>query len=346
MSTRETSSLRVIADHVMAGRGMAHKTDIAEIVGSLGIADSAVKIGDDCAAIPDGDGWLLFAIEGFVNDFVEADPRFAGYCGIMVNLSDIAAMGGRPIAVVDAIWARNGEAADPILAGLRDASSVYAVPIVGGHTNTRTNGGQLAVAVLGRAKRLITSFDAGDGNVMIAAIDLRGRFREPYLYWDAATGAPPARLRGDLALLPEIAEADLVTAGKDISMAGLVGTAMMLLESSRCGGRIDIDAVPLSPGITIERFLSAFPSFGFVLTAKPENVGTILSKFSARDIACAAIGTVDGTRKVRLWRDGEEIEIWDFERPFIGCVPGSNLSHGSVSRVRGPVDDVPSTRSR
>ena len=36
------------------------------------------RVGDDCAAIPDGDGYLLLAIEGFINDFVAADPWFAG----------------------------------------------------------------------------------------------------------------------------------------------------------------------------------------------------------------------------------------------------------------------------
>ena len=319
-----TLSLRGIADAVMSGRGMAHKTDIADVVAKLGIGASssgapAIPVGDDCAAIPDGDGWLLFAIEGFVNDFVAADPRFAGYCGMMVNLGDIAAMGGRPIAVVDAIWARGGAEADPILAGLREASAIYGVPIVGGHTNSRSDRGQLAVAVLGRAKRLITSFDARDGDVLIAAVDLRGRFREPHLHWDASSGAPPARLRGDLEILPELAEAGLVTSGKDISMAGLVGSAMMLLESSRKGARIEVDAVPCPPGVPLERFLTAFPSFGFVLAARPGDVGAVLSKFSARDIACAAIGTVDTSSKVRLWRDNDEIEVWDFARPFIGC---------------------------
>ena len=313
------TSLAEIADRVLAGRGMAHKTDIADVVAGLGLGESVVRVGDDCAAIPDGDGWLLFAIEGFVNDFVEADPRFAGYCGLMVNLSDIAAMGGRPIAVVDAIWARSGEAADPLLAGLREAAAIYGVPIVGGHTNTRTERGQLAVAILGRAKRLITSFDARDGDVLVAAIDLRGGFRGTSPYWDAATGAPAARLRGDLELLPELAEAGLVAAGKDISMAGLVGSAMMLLESSGRGGIIEIDAVPCPAGIDLARLLLAFPSFGFVLSVAPAKVGAVLARFAARDIACAAIGTVDSSRRMRLWRDGEEIEIWDFSRLFIGC---------------------------
>jgi len=315
------TSLADIAERVLAARGMAHKTDIADVVADLGLGEGAVRVGDDCAAIPDGDGWLLFAIEGFVNDFVEADPRFAGYCGVMVNVSDIAAMGGRSLAIVDAVWARSGDAADPLLAGLREAASVYGVPIVGGHTNTRTERGQLAVAILGRAKRLITSFDASDGDVLVAAIDLRGGFRGASPYWDATTGAPATRLRADLEILPELAEAGLVAAGKDISMAGLVGTAMMLLESSGRGGRIEVDAVPCPAGVPLERMLLAFPSFGFLLSVGSAHVGAVLARFAERDIACAAIGTVDRSRKMRLWRDGEDIEIWDFARPFIGCAP-------------------------
>ncbi len=323
------ATLNEIAAKVMAGRGMAHKTDIASVVERLGLAGrtgSSIRAGDDCAAIPDGDGYLLLAIEGFVNDFVEADPRFAGYCGVMVNLSDIAAMGGRAIAVVDALWASSEEGAEPILAGLREASSIYGVPVVGGHTNTRTDRGQLAVAVLGRAKALITSFDAGDGDVLMAAVDLRGVLREPSLNFDASTGAPAARLRGDLEILPELAEARLVTAGKDISMAGLVGSAMMLLEASGRGARIDVDAIPCPAGVPLDRFLLAFPSFGFVLTARTENVRKVLSRFAARDIACAAVGTVDSSGRVRLWRDDEEVGVWDFERPFIGCAPGSRAA--------------------
>lgn len=315
------TSLQEIADRIVAARGTVHKTDIAHVVTRLGIGSGAIPVGDDCAAIPDGDGYLLFAIEGFVNDFVESDPRFAGYCGLMVNLSDIAAMGGRPIAVVDAIWARSGSDADPILAGLREASTVYGVPIVGGHTNHHADRKQLAVAVLGRAKALITSFDARDGDILIAAIDLRGRFREPHLYWDASSGAPADRLQADLAILPRLAEAGLVTGGKDISMAGLVGTAMMLAESSGRGAMIEVDAIPIPPQASLDRFLLAFPSYGFLLTARPSSVGAVIEQFAERDIACAAIGTMNATSRVQLWRDGRATDVWNFERPFIGCLP-------------------------
>src|SRR6201997_5074441 len=63
-----------------------------------------IRVGDDCAAIPDEDGFLLFAAEGMLESFVANDPWFAGYSAGMGNLSDIAAMGGRPLAVVDVLW--------------------------------------------------------------------------------------------------------------------------------------------------------------------------------------------------------------------------------------------------
>ena len=50
------------------------------------------------------------------------------------------------------------------------------------------------------------------------------------------------RLRGDLELLPQLAEDGLCDAAKDISMAGTLGTALMLLECSQVGARIDLDA--------------------------------------------------------------------------------------------------------
>lgn len=178
-----SASLDNIAALVAKSRGLSSKADIADVVARLGLEvqpGSAIRVGDDCAAIPDEQGWLLFAIEGFVEDFVAADPQFAGWCGVMVNLSDIAAMGGEPIAIADAIWARDGSEADPVLAGLRAAADTYRVPIVGGHTNHRAAHGQLAVAVLGRARHLITSFDAKDGDALLAVVDLRGRFREPF----------------------------------------------------------------------------------------------------------------------------------------------------------------------
>jgi len=315
-------TLGELAAKLRGSRGVAAKRDIASVAARLNLsADSGVALGDDCAAIPDGDGYLLFAIEGFMNEFVARDPWFAGWCGVMVNVSDVAAMGGRPIAVVDAIWGAGAGEAASVLDGMRAAADAYGVPIIGGHTNIRTDRGQLSVAILGRAKRLLTSFDARPADRLVAAIDLRGRYREPFSNWEAATAAPPARLKADLDILPALAELGLATAAKDISQGGIVGTTMMLAECSRVGVTIDMSLVPKPDGVALERWLLTFPSYGYLLAVRPAKVAAVLARFTDRGIAAAEIGEVTADRRVRI-ADGSASEIiWDFARePLMDCV--------------------------
>ncbi|WP_428032032.1 sll0787 family AIR synthase-like protein [Ancylobacter sp.] len=317
------TAFEALAARLRASTGMAAKADIAVAAARLGLSGAgAVPVGDDCAAIPDGDGYLLFAIEGFMNAFVAGDPWFAGWCGVMVNLSDIAAMGGRPLAVVDAVWAKGEDGATPVLEGLRAASARFGVPIVGGHTNLATDRGQLSVAVLGRASRLLTSFDARPGETLVAALDLRGRYREPFSNWEAATDAPAERLRGDLEVLPFIAEAGLSRAAKDISQGGLVGTAAMLAECSGVGVEIDLAKVPAPEGVDPARWLMSFPSYGYLLSATETNLPALLSAFHRRGIAAAAIGRVTADRRVVVASGAARETIWDFERrSLLGCGP-------------------------
>jgi hypothetical protein len=316
-----TAAFDTLAATLRASQGLKAKQDIGLVAARLGLSGaSSIPVGDDCAAIPDGDGYLLLAIEGFMNEFVAGDPWFAGWCGIMVNLSDIAAMGGRPIAVVDALWAKGVEEAEPVLQGLRAASERFGVPLVGGHSNLRTDRGQLSVAVLGRASRLLTSFDAHPGERLIAAVDLRGRYREPFSNWEAATEAPAARLRGDLDLLPQIAEAGLSRAAKDISQGGIVGTAAMLAECSGVSISIDVPAIPRPEGVDLDRWLLSFPSYGYLLSAVANQVDEVVARFSARGIAAAEIGAVEAGSRVSI-NDGKTSRtLWDFaEEPLIGC---------------------------
>lgn len=316
-------SLRTLAERLRNGQGLAAKADIAAVTARLGLpAASAFSVGDDCAAIPDGDGFLLLAIEGFMNEFVAKDPWFAGWCGVMVNISDVAAMGGRPIAVVDAVWSDGEAGAGDILAGMRAAAAAFGVPIAGGHSNIRNSQGQLAVAILGKAKRLLTSFDAQPGERLIAAIDLRGRYREPFSNWEAATGAPPDRLRANLELLPMIAESGFARAAKDISQGGLIGTAAMLAECSGVAISIDVTTVPRPKGVPLARWLTSFPSYGYLVSAPPENAGNILAAFRGQGIAAAIIGEASEGHSISI-RDGKTQEtIWDFsEAPLTGCAP-------------------------
>ena len=324
-------SLSELVQALRDSRGFAHKRDISDVMTELGRAlpggsadlAQAVPVGDDCAAMPDGQGgYLLFAIEGLVEDFIERLPWFAGYCGVMVNVSDIYAMGGRPTAVVNALWSAGMNPADEMLRGMAEASAKYAVPIVGGHSNARSARPQLAVAILGRAQKLLSSFAARPGDRLVMAVDLRGAYQEPFPYWNASTQAPGARLRADLEILPALAEAGLCEAAKDISMAGTLGTVLMLLESSGVGAVIDLASVPRPAGVPLLRWLTSFPSFGFVLSVRPDRLDAVHACFAARDIACATIGEVDNTRSLVLRQAGEIALLWNLnEEAFIAEVP-------------------------
>lgn len=305
-------SLCDLVAELAAHPSITGKRDIANATRHLGLTgDSAGQPGDDAAPIPRPEGGFdLLAGEGFIPAFVAHDPWFAGWCGVMVNLSDIAAMGGRATALLDAVWAPDEASVLPLLRGLRDASAAYGVPIVGGHSNLRSPELGLSVSVTGRATKLISSFAARPGDLLVAAIDHRGAYRN-FDNFCAALQAPHTRLRADLALLPELAEAGLVRAGKDISQGGIAGTALMLAECSGCGFDINADDLPLPAGIPLARWLRSFPSFGFLLSVDPAAAPKVCARFQARDITAAVIGRATEGSQLRFHKAGESALFWD-----------------------------------
>jgi uncharacterized protein len=284
-------------------------------------ASDPIQLGDDCAAIWQNDRYLLLAAEGLLPSLVAAEPWFAGWCAVMVNVSDIYAMGGVPIGVVDTLWATSPEASQDLWAGMRAAAAAYGVPIVGGHTNCHSDYTALSVAILGQTAgpQLITSFEARPGDVLLMAIDLRGQPYKHYPFWNAATEAAPDRLRADLALLPYIAQQGWCRSGKDISMGGVLGTALMLLETSRCGAEIDLEAIPQPPGIDRLHWLQHFPSYGFLLSVDPEHVSLIQATFGERELVCLPIGTVNPSSLLTLKLGSETLPLWDLaHQPLTG----------------------------
>lgn len=291
------ASLQTLCAALREHPNVAEKLAIARAYSpALGVS-GGIPIGDDTAAIPDGESYLLFAAEGMMESFVELDPWFAGYCAVMVNLSDVAAMGGRSLAIVDVLWTHPDSAVTKeIWAGMRAASEAYGVPIVGGHTTRfpleRTP--LLAAAVLGKANRIISSFEAKPGQDLVLAIDMRAAYRgEGTLFWNASVGAPAERLRADMELLPTLAEAGLVSAGKDVSNGGLPGTLAMLLATSSCGATVNLGALPKPDGVDLMRWLLSFPSYGYLLAVDADKSAEVCSHFRARDITCEVIGKVE-----------------------------------------------------
>ncbi|MGJ3248644.1 MAG: sll0787 family AIR synthase-like protein [Elainellaceae cyanobacterium] len=295
--------------------GITGKQDIQVVARQLEYlksGDSEVLLGDDCAALLDQDGYLLLAAEGILPSFVDSDPWFAGWCAVMVNVSDVYAMGGHPIAVVDTVWGESVKTIRLLCLGMQDAARVYQVPIVGGHTNCHSPYNALSVSILGRATHLISSFNARPGDRLLAAIDFRGMLHPNYPFWNAATSADSMRLRQDLELLPRLSKMGLCNAGKDISMGGIVGTLLMLMETSGCGAILELDRIPVPKDLPLETWLLCFPSYGFLLSICPESVEIVRTMFHQRDLVCEDIGHVIEDRHVVLRACGESTVLWNF----------------------------------
>jgi len=300
-------------DIQLAARAFGRETRSAWIPGG-----GAIINGDDAAALPCDGGYMLLAAEGMRAELLAADPWFAGFASVLTNVNDIAAMGGRPWAVVDVLFLGSADNA-LVLEGMAAASAAYGVPVVGGHTTRVSGASMLSVAVVGRATRIIPGGAARPGQVVVAAIDLGGAFRGGGGNFDAATSAPGASLRARVGLLSELAEAGLVGAGKDVSMAGLCGTLWMMLEASGCGARLDLAAIPAPPGCDGLRWLTAFPSFGFVLAVDPGAVAAVCARFDAVGVAAAPIGDITGGSILELFYDGQRAVYKDVgEAPLTG----------------------------
>jgi AIR synthase-related protein len=280
-----------------------------------------VLLGDDTAAIETEDGYLLLATEVIYPPLVKANPYLAGRSAILANINDVYAMGGYPLAVVNTILAETTAGAAEIIRGLRDGCNRYGVGLVGGHLTATGEINSVSACILGQAKRLLSSFRAQPGDAILHVVNLRGEFHPHFPFWDCSAHLSDAELRRDLAILPTIAEAGWCDAARDISMAGILGSLMMLLELSGVGARVDLVAIP-QPAAATERYLDwllGFPSYGFILTARPRYVSEIQTAFATHQISCAVIGEVTPSAQVIVQRGQEEALLRDLvKEPFMG----------------------------
>ena len=287
----------------------------------------AAALGDDAALLPAQAGGLLLACEGMAPALVAEDPWFAGWCGVLVNLSDIAAMGGRPLAVVNSLWCRDAQRAEPLLAGMGEAATRFGVPVVGGHTNLQSPYDALSVAVLGVAEGpVLSARSAVPGDVCVLLVNTAGRFHRHYPFWDAATAAEPEGLRRQLALLPRLAADGLAHGAKDISMGGLAGTAVMFAEAAGCSLRLDLGAITPPAGVELEAWLSCFPSFGYLLAVRPARLASLQQLCAPwHELLCAPIGAFqEGPAALELQHGDEVCALWQAEEPLTGFAAFQN----------------------
>ena len=309
------ADLEALAERLRALPGVRAKADIGLVAEVLGDGDWYAGPGDDGAVLPDGPGAVVAGGEAILPAFVAADPYGAGIAAVLTNVNDLAAMGARPVALLDTVVGPEDTTRE-VLRGMRWAAARYDVPIVGGHLTRTAGPPALSAFGIGRAERVLSVTAAAAGQVLVLGCCLDGAMREDFPFFRSFEQRGD-RLAGDVRLLADLADSGAAVAAKDVSMAGLIGSLAMLLEHGRLGVTVDLDVLPVPEGVPMADWLGCFPAYAFLLTTPPERLADCLAGFAGRGLAAAAIGELDGTGEVRLARAGERVTVFDLRREGI-----------------------------
>ena len=301
-------------------KGVSRKNSIEKVTKTLGdvyniTGDVLLDFGDDASAIDIGDNQVvLLAADGIWGDLMNVDPYWAGYCAVLVNVNDIAAMGGKPIAMVNIMAVDNEEIYEEILSGIVDGCRKFNVPMVGGHLHPDAEYNSLDVAIAGIASKdsLITSSGANVGDKVLVAIDTDGRqYPGIPLNWDTTYEKDAKLVQDQIKIMQKIAEEHLPSAGKDISNPGTLGTLEMLLESSQVGASVELEKIPRNENVDWDMWLRAYPGAAFVMTAPEENAQAIIDALSPYSFEVAVIGEVIEEKKLYLSSGDEKLVLFD-----------------------------------
>lgn len=267
-----------------------------------------------------GDDVILFAADGIWGRLLDASPWWAGYGAVVVNINDIAAMGGKPLAMVDIASANSSQACRELMEGLAEGVRKFGVPVVGGHVHPDTQYNSLSVAIIGIVRRdcVIRSDTAKPGDLVIAAYDMDGKIgpNSPYS-WDTTSFKEPSVLRDNYLVTQEIAKKKLASAGKDISNPGLIGTLGMLCETSRVGASVDLEKVPRPADVDFEQWLKVHPGTGYVFTADPKNAEECVGVFEETGFTAAVIGIIEEGSKLDIYDKTGRVTVFDFSKDSI-----------------------------
>ncbi len=282
--------------------------------------DTPHSLGEDSAAIAtNSDDVILLTTDAIVEDLCLQHPRAAGFNVVLANVMDIYAAGGIPTSFAVALSYSDQKIGEAILDGLISGSHTFRIPIVRGHTNPRSSSTYVVGSATGFIEKdsLLTAGGAHENDLLIHLFDSEGMRGSHYdLGWDSVTNRTSDSVVKRLSVMNDLANRKLVTASKDVSVAGIVGTASMMLEYSGKGGVIDLDAIDkVRPKeIPLEDWLRMYISLGFLLSAKNENFAEIKRVANAHDLKACKIGIVDESRMVKLKMGSEACTMFDYTK--------------------------------
>ena len=315
-------------------------------------------IGENARVVDVGDGWAVtFKVESH-NHPSYVEPYQGAATGVGGIVSDIMAMGARPIAVMDQLRFGAADAPDTrrvlsgIVAGVGGYGNSLGLPNVGGETvfDASYAGNPLLNALCAgvmRVEDMHLAFASGVGNKIIlfgARTGLDGIGGVSVLASETFDGDEtgggrkklPAVQVGDpfaekvlIEACLELYAAKLVVGIQDLGGAGLSCATSELASAGSGGMHIALEQVPMrATGMTPAEVLSSESQERMCAVVTPENVEAFMAVCKKWDVLATVIGEVT---------DGDNLEItWHGET--VVDVPPKTVAHD------GPVYSRPVQR--
>lgn len=318
--------LNEIVDSIRTFKGVTRKRSIADVREKLkdtyNISGNVhLAFGDDAAAIDIGNDMLmLMATDGIWGSLMDINPWWSGYCSVLVNVNDIAAMGGIPMGMTNVLSSADKEITEEIMDGINEGVKKFGVPMVGGHTHPDTPYEALDVAISGIVGKddVLPSCGAKVDDNIIVAIDLDGSvYPGTEINWDTTSDKSPKYVQDQIKLMNTIAKKHLVHACKDISNPGVVGTLGMLLEASNMGADIELEYIPKPESMDWISWLKMYPGSAFVLTASDDDTDELISMLNKEHINANCIGKVTDNHKLTMSYKNDTKTVFDFNSEII-----------------------------
>lgn len=280
---------------------------------------AVLGVGDDCALLaPSPETQLAISTDMLVEDrhfFRGTDPIKLGFKSLAVNLSDLAAMGAKPVAFTLALSLPDAQAQwlQAFSDGLFKLADEFGCQLIGGDTTKGplniciTIFGELPYgAALRRDAAEVNDEIWVSGTLGDPRLALAG-YREEIILDSASIEAAAERLHEPIPRVAlGIALRGIAHAAIDIS-DGFVGDLGHILQRSGVGATVDVDALP--PGPTLARrprelrrrfSLAGGDDYELCFTAPESQRDAVLAAANAARTPVTRVGRIESGAGLRL----------------------------------------------
>ena len=277
-----------------------------------------LSIGDDCAVLA-ANSKLLISTDTSVSGihFLKSMPADSiAYRSVATALSDIAAMGGNPIAFnLSLVMPRfNADWMKVFRKGLQKISKEFKFPLIGG--DLAKGPLQISVTVLGKpGKKILVRSNAQPGDILCLSDALGygyigfqeykkhgliNKKTKPYLF-------PAAQISYGSAI------SGLASSAIDIS-DGILQDLSHLISKSGVGCNLDLDKIPLAASQYAKQCLEFGDDYQLLYTVPPKQLSALQANLRSCKKKCHTIGVMGGKKLIISNNNIGLLKSWDHFR--------------------------------